>query len=83
MRIALTNSTAKPESQPDAPRVQPFGAGHPPKRLELFGAPGVFREGAENRTRGACAPHLNFGVRVHAAHRSLIREVLADAADEN
>src|SRR6185436_7123458 len=48
----------------DAPRVQPFGAGPPPKRLELFGALGVFREGAENQTRGACDPHLNFGVRV-------------------
>ena len=31
---------------------------------ELFGAIEVFREGAENRTRGACAPHLNFGFRV-------------------
>jgi hypothetical protein len=32
--------------------------------LELFGALEVFREGAENRTRGACAPLLNFGFRV-------------------
>jgi hypothetical protein len=31
--------------------------------LELFGALEVFREGAENRTRGACAPFLNFGFR--------------------
>jgi hypothetical protein len=27
------------------------------KRLKLLCAFGVFREGVENRTRGACAPH--------------------------
>jgi len=31
--------------------------------LELSGAIEVFREGAENGTRGACAPHLDFGFR--------------------
>ena len=36
------------------------------EHLELLGAPAVFREGAENGTRGACAPHSNFGIRVES-----------------
>jgi hypothetical protein len=31
------------------------------KTLGLLSAFDVFREGAENRTRGACAPHFNSG----------------------
>ena len=34
------------------------------ERWELFGAADVFREGAKNCTRGACAPHLKSGFRV-------------------
>ena len=41
----------------DAPRVQPLCARTPPKLSGLFRACEVFREGAENGTRGACAPH--------------------------
>src|SRR6185369_188744 len=40
----------------DAPRVQHFRARPLADSCELFGAPDVFREGAENGTRGACAP---------------------------
>ena len=60
--VAAANSRGTHPSRVllDAPRVQPFGAGHFPEHLELFGAFDVFREGAENRTRGACAPQLNF-----------------------
>jgi len=32
--------------------------------FRLFRTLDVFREGAENGTRGARAPHLNFGFRV-------------------
>jgi hypothetical protein len=45
----------------DAPRVQRLCDRRKRECREFFRAPDVFREGAENRTRGACAPHLNFG----------------------
>jgi hypothetical protein len=41
----------------DAPRVQPFCGREFAGDSEAFEALGVFREGAENRTRGAGAPH--------------------------
>jgi hypothetical protein len=41
----------------DAPRVQSF-CGHVGEVLATSGAFVVFREGAENGTRGACAPQL-------------------------
>src|SRR5260221_4854355 len=34
--------------------------------VDLFYALDVFREGAENGTRGARSPHLNFGFRANA-----------------
>ena len=40
----------------DAPRVQPLGARSLSKRSKFFRAFDVFREGAENGARGACAP---------------------------
>ena len=41
----------------DEPRGQPLCARPLPKHPEPFRACEVFREGAENSTRGACAPH--------------------------
>ena len=41
----------------DAPRVQPFCAPNLPESMEPVRALEVFREGAENRARGACALH--------------------------
>jgi len=48
----------------DAPRVQCFGARRWLERSKPSCVLKVFREGAKNGTRGACAPHLNFDFRV-------------------
>ena len=50
----------------DAPGAQLFCARRCPERSEFSGPPEVFRESAENGTRGACAPCLNFGFRVES-----------------
>ena len=57
-------STSRPRALLDAPRVQPLCVRTLPKRSGLFRAFEVFREGAENRARGACAPHptSEFGI---------------------
>ena len=58
-------STATEDGRPgvwlDAPRVRHFCARQFVASSGLLGAPDVFREGAENRTRGACTPRFNFG----------------------
>src|SRR5437867_1220841 len=65
----------------DAPRVQPFLAPRWPEELELFHAVAVFREGAENCARGACAHHLNSGSRAKLIISLLwLSSVLAPAA---
>ena len=55
--VAFTFFFTRPRVWLDAPRVQRLCARTPPKRSGLFRAFEVFREGAENRTRGACVPH--------------------------
>jgi hypothetical protein len=44
------------------------------ERCELFGALDVLREGAENGTRGACAPQFKFSVKTIQPLTKLLRE---------
>src|ERR1035437_2068123 len=53
-----------PRALLDAPRVQPFWCTGWPSPAGLFRAFSLFREGAENCTRGGRAPNFNFGFRV-------------------
>jgi hypothetical protein len=60
----------------DAPRVQPVSVQQVGERCELFAALDVFREGAENGTRGACAPQFEFSAKTNQPLTKLLREEL-------
>jgi hypothetical protein len=57
-----------------APRVQPSWRRTASQTFELFGALGVFRGDAENRTRGACAPISTSEFRVEFSLRARRRQ---------